>query len=35
MRAHLREILVTLGPIAVRNPNWFEADAAETVPLSG
>ncbi|CAL8481365.1 GntR family transcriptional regulator, rspAB operon transcriptional repressor (plasmid) [Caballeronia sp. S22] len=35
MRAHLREILVTLGPIAARNPNWFEADEAETVPLSG
>lgn len=34
MRAHLREILVTLGPIAARNPNWFEADERETVPLS-
>lgn len=34
MRAHLREILVTLGPIAARNPSWFEADEAETVPLS-
>ena len=34
MRAHLREILVTLGPIAARNPAWFEADERETVPLS-
>jgi GntR family transcriptional regulator, rspAB operon transcriptional repressor len=34
MRAHLREILVTLGPIAARNPAWFEADEKETVPLS-
>ncbi|WP_175946394.1 GntR family transcriptional regulator [Caballeronia sp. BCC1704] len=33
MRAHLREILVTLGPIAARNPAWFEADERETVPL--
>jgi DNA-binding GntR family transcriptional regulator len=34
MRGHLREILVTLGPIAERNPAWFEADERETVPLS-
>jgi GntR family transcriptional regulator, rspAB operon transcriptional repressor len=34
MRFHLREILVTLGPIAARNPAWFEADEQETVPLS-
>ncbi|GAB5097852.1 GntR family transcriptional regulator [Caballeronia sp. HLA56] len=33
MRSHLREILVTLGPIAKRNPAWFEADESETVPL--
>ncbi|HKT96214.1 MAG TPA: GntR family transcriptional regulator [Paraburkholderia sp.] len=34
MRAHLREILVTFGPIAARNPAWFEADERETVPLT-
>ncbi len=34
MRAHLREILVTLGPIAARNPAWFEADEPETVILA-
>jgi DNA-binding GntR family transcriptional regulator len=34
MRGHLREILVTLGPIVARNPAWFEADERETVPLS-
>ncbi|WP_199541093.1 GntR family transcriptional regulator [Paraburkholderia kururiensis] len=34
MRAHLREILVSLGPIAARNPDWFEADEPERVPLS-
>ncbi len=34
MRAHLREILVTFGPIAARNPAWFEADERETVPLA-
>ncbi|MGF6853092.1 DNA-binding GntR family transcriptional regulator [Paraburkholderia sp. CI3] len=34
MRHHLREILVSLGPIAERNPAWFEADEPERVPLS-
>jgi len=34
MRSHLREILVSLGPIAARNPAWFEADEPERVPLS-
>ncbi|MBN3726079.1 GntR family transcriptional regulator [Burkholderia sp. Ac-20379] len=34
MRMHLREILVTLGPIAARNPNWFDDDEQEAVPLS-
>jgi DNA-binding GntR family transcriptional regulator len=34
MRSHLREILVTFGPIAARNPAWFEADELETVPLT-
>jgi GntR family transcriptional regulator, rspAB operon transcriptional repressor len=34
MRHHLREILVSLGPIAARNPDWFEADEPERVPLS-
>ncbi|WP_322106732.1 GntR family transcriptional regulator [Paraburkholderia sp. J41] len=34
MRAHLREILVTLGPIAARNPAWFEADEREIVALA-
>jgi hypothetical protein len=34
MRHHLREILVSLGPIAERNPAWFEADEPERVPSS-
>lgn len=34
MRSHLREILVSLGPIAARNPAWFETDEPERVPLS-
>jgi GntR family transcriptional regulator, rspAB operon transcriptional repressor len=34
MRSHLREILVSLGPIAARNPDWFEADEPERVSLS-
>ena len=34
MRAHLREILVSLGPIAAANPDWFEADEPERVPLA-
>jgi GntR family transcriptional regulator, rspAB operon transcriptional repressor len=34
MRTHLREILVSLGPIAARNPNWFETDEPERVPLA-
>jgi DNA-binding GntR family transcriptional regulator len=34
MRHHLREILVSLGPIAARNPDWFESDEPERVPLS-
>ncbi|CAN7393842.1 GntR family transcriptional regulator [Trinickia sp. LjRoot230] len=34
MRAHLREILVSLGPVAARNPDWFDPDEPERVPLS-
>ncbi|WP_415913567.1 GntR family transcriptional regulator [Paraburkholderia sp. J63] len=34
MRVHLREILESLGPIAARNLNWFEADEPERVPLA-
>jgi GntR family transcriptional regulator, rspAB operon transcriptional repressor len=34
MRMHLREILVSLGPIAARNPNWFETDEPERVALA-
>ncbi|SAL57201.1 GntR family transcriptional regulator [Caballeronia telluris] len=34
MRAHLREILISLHPIAERNPDWFEADEPERVPLA-
>jgi DNA-binding GntR family transcriptional regulator len=34
MRSHLREILMSLGPIAERNPAWFESDEPERVPLS-
>jgi GntR family transcriptional regulator, rspAB operon transcriptional repressor len=34
MRRHLREVLVSLGPIAARYPDWFEADELEQVPLS-
>ncbi|WP_028217761.1 GntR family transcriptional regulator [Paraburkholderia oxyphila] len=34
MRQHLREVLVSLGPIAARYPDWFEADEPERVPLS-
>jgi GntR family transcriptional regulator, rspAB operon transcriptional repressor len=34
MRTHLREILVSLGPIAARNPHWFETDEPERVPLA-
>lgn len=34
MKVHLREILASLGPIAARNLNWFEADEAERVPLA-
>ncbi|MEM5369111.1 GntR family transcriptional regulator [Paraburkholderia azotifigens] len=33
MRAHLREILVSLGPVAQLNPDWFEADEPEAVKL--
>jgi DNA-binding GntR family transcriptional regulator len=33
MRAHLREILVSLGPVAARNPDWFDADEPERVSL--
>jgi GntR family transcriptional regulator, rspAB operon transcriptional repressor len=35
MRAHLREILMLLKPIAERNPDWFEKDEPERVPLAG
>jgi GntR family transcriptional regulator, rspAB operon transcriptional repressor len=34
MRTHLREILVSLGPIAARNPHWFDTDEPERVPLA-
>ncbi|MEW6339471.1 MAG: GntR family transcriptional regulator [Pseudomonadota bacterium] len=34
MRAHLREILVSLGPVAERNPDWFEPDEPELVALT-
>jgi GntR family transcriptional regulator, rspAB operon transcriptional repressor len=34
MRTHLREILVSLRPIAARNPHWFETDEPERVPLA-
>ncbi|SIT37499.1 GntR family transcriptional regulator [Paraburkholderia piptadeniae] len=33
MRAHLREILVSLGPVAQLNPDWFEPDEPEAVRL--
>lgn len=33
MRAHLREILVSLTPIAERNPDWFEQEPPERVSL--
>jgi DNA-binding GntR family transcriptional regulator len=33
MRAHLREILVSLNPIAERNPDWFEIEEPERVSL--
>ncbi|NRO95718.1 FCD domain-containing protein [Paraburkholderia sp. NMBU_R16] len=33
MRAHLREILVSLGPVAARHPDWFDADEPERVSL--
>ncbi len=33
MRAHLREILVSLTPIAERNPDWFEQETPERVSL--
>jgi DNA-binding GntR family transcriptional regulator len=34
MRAHLREILVSLGPVAQLNPDWFEPDEPEVVRLT-
>jgi DNA-binding GntR family transcriptional regulator len=34
MRAHLREILVSLAPVAERNPDWFEPDDRERVVLT-
>jgi DNA-binding GntR family transcriptional regulator len=34
MRAHLREILVSIGPVAERNPDWFEPDEQELVALT-
>jgi GntR family transcriptional regulator, rspAB operon transcriptional repressor len=34
MRAHLREILVSLGPVAERNPDWFEPDEQDLVTLT-
>ncbi|SAL52262.1 GntR family transcriptional regulator [Caballeronia udeis] len=34
MRAHLREILVSLKPVAERNPDWFEPDEGERVHLA-
>jgi hypothetical protein len=29
----LREILVSLGPVAEPNPDWFEPEEAQMVPL--
>ncbi len=34
MRAHLREILVSLKPVAERNPDWFEPDDGERAHLA-
>lgn len=34
MRAHLREILVSLEPVAARNPDWFEPEEPERGALS-
>jgi DNA-binding GntR family transcriptional regulator len=34
MRAHLREILSSLQPVALRNPDWFELDEPERVQLA-
>jgi GntR family transcriptional regulator, rspAB operon transcriptional repressor len=34
MRAHLREILVSLKPVSERNPDWFEPDEGERVHLA-
>ncbi|WP_375507763.1 GntR family transcriptional regulator [uncultured Caballeronia sp.] len=34
MRAHLREILTSLKPVAERNPDWFEPDEPERVQLT-
>jgi GntR family transcriptional regulator, rspAB operon transcriptional repressor len=34
MRDHLREILVSLGPVAERNPDWFEPDDEGRVALT-
>ncbi|MFM0550582.1 FCD domain-containing protein [Paraburkholderia sediminicola] len=34
MRDHLREILVSLGPVAERDPDWFEPDDEGRVALT-
>ncbi|CAE6934526.1 HTH-type transcriptional repressor NanR [Paraburkholderia domus] len=33
MRTHLREILVSLGPVAELNPDWFEPEEPQLVAL--
>jgi GntR family transcriptional regulator, rspAB operon transcriptional repressor len=33
MRSHLREILVSLGPVAELNPDWFEPEEPQLVAL--
>jgi DNA-binding GntR family transcriptional regulator len=34
MRAHLREILVSLGPVAQLNPDWFEPDEPDSARVA-
>ncbi|WP_408221984.1 hypothetical protein [Paraburkholderia dipogonis] len=34
MPDHLREILVSLGPVTERNPDWFEPDDEGRVALT-
>jgi DNA-binding GntR family transcriptional regulator len=33
MRAHLREILVSLAPVVARHPDWFESDEADVLQM--